>query len=115
MPHCVFQDKPYAVANNSVCYKLSNLILNGKTSCEQKRLSEKELVEGMTPNTAHSGELAEVTLDELGLEISESDYKVALKRIESLFDAAEPGTPEGDELERLAALVEEYEEKHFLI
>lgn len=32
----LFQDKPYAVANNSVCYKLSNLILNGKTSCEQK-------------------------------------------------------------------------------
>lgn len=81
----------------------------------KKRLSEKELVEGMTPHTAHSGELAEVTLGELGLEISESDYKVALKRIESLFDAAEPGTPEGDELERLAALVEEYEEKHFPI
>ncbi|HAS6674343.1 TPA: hypothetical protein I7269_24975 [Vibrio parahaemolyticus] len=34
---------------------------------------------------------------------------------QSLFDAAEPSTPEGDELERLAALVEEYEEKHFPI
>jgi len=44
----------------------------------KKRLSEKELVEGMTPHTAHSDELAEVTLDELGLEISESDYKAAL-------------------------------------
>ncbi|WP_217536901.1 hypothetical protein [Vibrio metschnikovii] len=81
----------------------------------KKRLSEKELVEGMIPYTAHSDELAEVTLNELGLEISESDYKAALKRIESLFDAAERGTPEGDELERLAALVEEYEEKHFPI
>lgn len=81
----------------------------------KKRLSEKELVEGMTPHSAHSDELAEVTLDELGLEISESDYKAALKRIESLFEAAEPSTPEGDELERLAALVEEYEEKHFPI
>jgi len=81
----------------------------------KKRLSEKELVEGTTPHTAHSDELAEVTLDELGLEISESDYKAVLKRIESLFDAAEPGTPEGDELERLVAWVEEYEEKHFPI
>lgn len=81
----------------------------------QKRLSEKELLEGMTPHTAHSDDLAEVTLDELGLEISESDYKAALKQIESLFDAAEPGTPEGEELERLAAMVEEYEEKHFPI
>ncbi|GAB1149618.1 hypothetical protein CRN53_08620 [Vibrio vulnificus] len=63
----------------------------------------------MTPYTAHVDELASVTL---GLELSESDYKAALKRIESLFDAAEPSTPEGDELERLAALVEEYEEKH---
>ncbi|CAK4068593.1 hypothetical protein [Vibrio sp. 16] len=81
----------------------------------KKRLSEKELLEGMTPHTAHSDDLAEVTLDELGLEISESDYKTALKRTESLFDAAEPGTPEGEELERLAAMVEEYEEKHFPI
>jgi HTH-type transcriptional regulator/antitoxin HigA len=79
------------------------------------RLSEKELVEGMTPHTAHGDVLAEVTLDELGLETSEKDYKAAFKRIESLFDAAEPGTPEGDEFERLAALVEGYEEKHFPI
>lgn len=81
----------------------------------KKRLSEKELVEGMTPYTAHADELAAVKLDELSLEPSESDYKTALKRIESLFDVAEPGTPEGDELERLVALVEEYEEKHFPI
>ncbi|MEI8657046.1 hypothetical protein [Vibrio sp. Hal054] len=81
----------------------------------KKRLSEKELVEGITPYTAHVDELATVTLDEMGLELSEGDYKAALKRIEFLFDAAEPGTPEGDELERLAALVEEYEEKHFPI
>jgi len=86
-----------------------------KRAMSKKRLSEKELVEGMTPHTAHVDELATVTLDELGLEPSESDYKAALKRIESLFDAAEPDTTEGDELERLAALVEEYEEKHFPI
>lgn len=37
-PACLiaFQGKPYAVANNLVCYKLSNLIVNGKTGCEQK-------------------------------------------------------------------------------
>ncbi len=81
----------------------------------KKRLSEKELVKGMTPYTAHADELAAAKLDELSLEPYESDYKTALKRIESLFDVAEPGTPEGDELERLAALVEEYEEKHFPI
>ncbi len=81
----------------------------------KKRLSEKELVEGMTPHTAQGDEGAEETLDELGLETSENEYKAALKRIESLFDAAEPGTPEGEELERLVALVEEFEEKHFPI
>ncbi len=86
-----------------------------KRAMSKKRLSEKELVEGMTPYTAHVDELASVALDELGLKLSESDYNAALKRIESLFDAAEPGTPEGDELERLAALVDEYEEKHFPI
>ncbi|WP_070967971.1 hypothetical protein [Vibrio sonorensis] len=81
----------------------------------KQRLSEEELVEGMTPYTAHADELAAAKLDELGLKSSESDYKAALKRIESLFEIAEPGTPEGDELESLAALVEEYEEKHFPI
>lgn len=86
-----------------------------KRAMSKKRLSEKELVKGMTPYTAHADELAAAKLDELSLEPSESDYKTALKRIESLFDVAEPGTPEGDELERLAALVEEYEEKHFPI
>ncbi|WP_146489575.1 hypothetical protein, partial [Vibrio cyclitrophicus] len=63
----------------------------------KKRLSEKELVGGMTPYTAHADELAAAKLDEMGLEPAESDYKAALKRIESLFDVAEPGTPEGDE------------------
>ncbi|MEZ9398362.1 hypothetical protein AB4393_14870 [Vibrio splendidus] len=69
---------------------------------------------GMTRHTAHADELATVSLEELGLEPSESDYKAALKRIESLFDVAEPGSPEGDELETLATLVEEYEAKIFL-
>lgn len=45
---------------------------------------------------------------------SENDYRLALKRIETLFDA-DPGTPEGDELEQLASFVEAYEEEHYTI
>ena len=41
-----------------------------------------------------------------------ADHENALRRIEELFDA-KPGTSEGDELERLIVLVEEYEEEHF--
>ncbi|GEA51163.1 hypothetical protein VIN01S_19670 [Vibrio inusitatus NBRC 102082] len=81
----------------------------------RKPISGKGLLEGLTSNTAHADELAAITLDEFDLEPSESDYQAALKRIESLFDVAKPGTPGGDELERLVLLVEEYEEKHFPI
>ena len=45
---------------------------------------------------------------------TEKEYEAALKEIEHLFDA-EPGTPEGDRLEVLAALVESYEDKHYPI
>jgi HTH-type transcriptional regulator / antitoxin HigA len=45
---------------------------------------------------------------------TEKDYEAALLRIESLMDA-EAETPEADELEVLATLVELYEEKHFPI
>lgn len=79
----------------------------------KKQLLEKKLIEGLTYHTAHADELAAVSLEDLGLELSESSYQAAMKRIESLFDAAEPGTSEGDELEKLAVLVEEYEAKHF--
>lgn len=79
----------------------------------KKRLSEKELLDGITPDTAHADELATASWDELRLEFSESDYKAAMKRIESLFDVVEPGTPEGDELEKLVTWVEAYEEEHF--
>jgi HTH-type transcriptional regulator / antitoxin HigA len=41
-----------------------------------------------------------------------SDHKAALPRINSLMDA-QANTPEADELEVLATLVELYEEKHF--
>lgn len=39
---------------------------------------------------------------------TERDYEAALQRIDALMDA-EPGTPEGDELDVLATLVEVYE------
>lgn len=136
----------------------------------KKRLSEKELVEGITPYTSHADELAttserdwnsysenadkadddllikrddvfdasrmetllkmaerfnnNVTLDGETLKKikgftesntpSESDYRMALKRIETIFNA-KPGTPEGDELELLASFVEAYEEEHYPI
>lgn len=42
---------------------------------------------------------------------TEGDYEAALARIDALLDA-EPGTPEGEELDVLTDLVEHYEEKH---
>jgi HTH-type transcriptional regulator / antitoxin HigA len=45
---------------------------------------------------------------------TEQDYDAALLRIESLM-MAEADTPEADELEVLATLVELYEEKHYPI
>lgn len=44
-------------------------------------LSEKELLKGVTPDTAKADELAIVPWDGLGLEPSESGYKAALKRM----------------------------------
>jgi HTH-type transcriptional regulator/antitoxin HigA len=43
---------------------------------------------------------------------SEADYLESLARIDVLMDA-EPGTPEGDELDILATLVQAYEENHY--
>lgn len=45
---------------------------------------------------------------------TEADHKVALARIERIFDA-KPGTPKGDELELLILLVETYEEINYPI
>ena len=42
---------------------------------------------------------------------TEADYEAALARIDTLMDA-EPGTPEGEELDVLTDLVELYEAKH---
>src|SRR5580700_8990945 len=43
---------------------------------------------------------------------NEADYEAALRRIEALWRAAQ-GTPEGDELDVLATLVEAYERDHY--
>lgn len=43
---------------------------------------------------------------------NETDYDEALKAVDRLMGAA-PGTPEGDELEVLATLVEAYEAEHW--
>lgn len=40
-----------------------------------------------------------------------SDYRVAMQRIDAIWDA-KPKSPEADELEVLALLVESYERKH---
>ncbi len=45
---------------------------------------------------------------------TEADYEAALERISTLMDA-DPNTPEADELDVLATLVEVYEEKHYPI
>ncbi len=45
---------------------------------------------------------------------TEQDYKLALKRVESLMDA-EFGTEDFDELEVLTTLIENYETKHYSI
>lgn len=45
---------------------------------------------------------------------SEADYKLALKRLEEVFDAP-IGTSESDEADILGVLVDEYEKKHYPI
>lgn len=45
---------------------------------------------------------------------TERDYQKALKRLEAIFDAR-PGTAEGDELEILSILIDQYEKEHYPI
>ena len=45
---------------------------------------------------------------------NQKDYDKALERLEMIFDAKK-GTKEGDELEILSILIENYERKHFPI
>jgi len=43
---------------------------------------------------------------------TETDYNQALRRLEKIFDAKK-GTEEGDELEILSILIENYEKEHY--
>jgi HTH-type transcriptional regulator/antitoxin HigA len=45
---------------------------------------------------------------------TKKDYQQALDKLEVIFDAKK-GTPEGDELEILGILIDQYENKHFPI
>ena len=45
---------------------------------------------------------------------TENDYNLALERLEKIFDAKN-GSPEGDELEVLGILIDQYENEHFPI
>lgn len=45
---------------------------------------------------------------------TEEEYEQILKRIEEIFNA-EPGTPEGNELDYLVVLIEKYEKKNYPI
>ena len=45
---------------------------------------------------------------------TDTDYNQVLERLEMIFDAKK-GSPEGDELEVLGILVDQYENKHFPI
>ncbi len=45
---------------------------------------------------------------------NKKDYNAALERLEQIFDASK-NTPEGDELEVLAILIDNYEKQHFPI
>lgn len=45
---------------------------------------------------------------------TEQDYEFVLEEIEALFEA-EPNSPEGDRLEVLVTLVEQYEDQHFSV
>jgi HTH-type transcriptional regulator/antitoxin HigA len=45
---------------------------------------------------------------------TEQDYRIALKRLETIFDAS-IGTPDSDEADVLGLLIDEYEKKHYPI
>ena len=45
---------------------------------------------------------------------TEKDYEAALRRLDKIFDAT-PNTNKGDELEILALLIEDYEDKNYPI
>lgn len=46
---------------------------------------------------------------------NEREFLHALNRVDELMFHAVPGTPEGDELERLSKMIEEYENRNAIV
>lgn len=46
---------------------------------------------------------------------TEQEFLDALNRVDSLMFQAVPGTPEGDELERLSKMIEDYENRNSIM
>ncbi len=46
---------------------------------------------------------------------SEKEFLAALNRVDALMFKAIPGTPEGDELEKLSKLIEDYENRNSIV
>lgn len=46
---------------------------------------------------------------------SEKEFLAALNRVDALMFKAIPGTPEGDELEKLSKLIENYENRNAIV
>lgn len=53
-------------------------------------------------------------MEKIGIIKTEAEYQSVLERLKRIFDA-EPGTKAGDELELLALLIEDYEDRHYPI
>jgi HTH-type transcriptional regulator/antitoxin HigA len=45
---------------------------------------------------------------------TKNEYEQALNRLDEIFDA-KPNTPQGDEFELLSLIIDNYEEKHYVI
>jgi len=79
----------------------------------QKRIREQKKREREQKKREKSAAKAERRLNG---SMTEEEYAKSTARILELMDMdAEKGSPEGDELDRLATRVEEYEKKHFPI
>ncbi len=46
---------------------------------------------------------------------TEQEFLAALNRVDTLMFHAVPGTPEGDELERLSKMIEDYENRNSIV
>lgn len=75
----------------------------------QKRIREQKKREREQRKRAKAAAKAERRLNG---PMTEEEYKKAVARIEELMMDAQKGSPEGDELDRLARRAEDYEREH---